>query len=392
MTTNDFIFSEQRNARWKRHLSFWTIWFIYLSCTQLRNQTPEEIGMNHFIIYQMGVSANRLLLQIIFCYPFIYIIIPLFFQKRRFKEFALVASLFAFVMYWFTYYDYLYVWSDSTSPIFFDIPRVKPLSLFQVQYFSLYSNIHCTGTLVALSMMLSVKYYKSWYRKERENEVLIYQNSQAELQLLKAQVHPHFLFNTLNNIYSLMLDDSPKAITVLNELSGMILYMTNEGTTSFVPVGKEIKMLKDYIGLEKIRYGERLEMTVDIQVDPESNLVIAPLLMIPFVENCFKHGASKTMDKAKIHLHISTERDWLEFKLSNNIYPVPEIEDDDRIKIGLKNVKKRLQILYPEKHTLQFQTVSEIFTVSMKIFLGRQKEEKIQNNFLIPQLKTAYAQ
>ena len=189
-----------------------------------------------------------------------------------------------------------------------------------------------------------------------------------------------------------MLDDSPKAITVLNELSGMILYMTNEGTTSVVPVSKEIKMLQDYIGLEKIRYGERLEMTVDIQVDPGSNLMIAPLLMIPFVENSFKHGASKTMDKAKIHLHISTERDWLEFRLSNNIYPVPEIEDDERIKIGLKNVKKRLQILYPEKHTLQFQSVSEIFTVSMKIFLGRQKEEKNQNNYLLPQLKTAYVQ
>ncbi len=103
-----------------------------------------------------------------------------------------------------------------------------------------------------------------------------------------------------------MLDDSPKAITVLNELSGMVLYMTDEGTGSIGPLSKEIKMLLDYIGLEKIRYGERLEMITDIRHDEQEELFIAPLLMIPFVENSFKHGASNAMDYAIIHLQIST--------------------------------------------------------------------------------------
>ena len=390
MTMHDFIFSGERNPRWSRHFIFWLCWFLYLSCTQLRNQSPDEIGLNHFIIYQLGVSANRVLLQMLFCYPFIYLIMPAFFQKRKFKEFAIVTGIFIIAMYWVTYYDYLYIWSDRSSPIFFDIPNVRPLNMFQTEYFAIYSNLHCTGTLVSLSLILAVKYYKSWFKKERENEILIYQNSQAELQLLKAQVHPHFLFNTLNNIYSLMLDDSPKAITVLNELSGMILYMTNEGNRSIVPLSNEIKMLLDYIGLEKIRYGDRLEMTVDIHHNPETNLFIAPLLMIPFVENSFKHGASKTLDKARIHLHISTENEWLDFKLTNNIYPFLE-SDAGRVKIGLKNVRKRLQILYPEKHLIQFHSINEIFTVSMKIFLGKQKPEQKENSILTNKKLPAYA-
>jgi Histidine kinase len=374
MIMHDLIFSKDMSKRLGRHVIFWLSWFLYLSCTQLRNQTPDEIGMKSFVIYQMGVSANRIILQMLFCYPFIYILIPIFLQRKKYASFSISLFLLLVSMYWVTYIDYLYIWSDRSSPIFFDISGIRPLTPFQSKYFAVYSNIHCTGTFVAASIILAVKYYKNWFEKERENESLIYQNSQAELQLLKAQVHPHFLFNTLNNLYALMLDDSPKAITVLNELSGMVLYMTDEGTGSLVPLSKEIKMLIDYIGLEKIRYGERLDMMTDFKLDEKEDLLIAPLLMIPFVENSFKHGASNAMDSARIHLQISTLHERLEFKISNNINPICEI-GDERIKIGLKNVKKRLQILYPEKHSLHFLEVDGIFTVTMIIILDKRKPD-----------------
>jgi sensor histidine kinase YesM len=387
MIIHDLIFSKDMSKRLGRHVIFWLSWFLYLSCTQLRNQTPDEIGMKSFVIYQMGVSANRIILQMLFCYPFIYILIPRFFQKKKYAAFSISLFLLLVSMYWVTYIDYLYIWSDRSSPVFFDISGIRPLTTFQSKYFAVYSNIHCTGTFVAASIILAVKYYKNWFEKERENETLIYQNSQAELQLLKAQVHPHFLFNTLNNIYALMLDDSPKAITVLNELSGMVLYMADEGTGSLVPLSKEIKMLVDYIGLEKIRYGERLDMMTDIKLDVKDDLLIAPLLMIPFVENSFKHGASNAMDNARIHLQISTFHERLEFKISNNINPICEI-GDERIKIGLKNVKKRLQILYPEKHSLHFLEVDGIFTVTMIIILDKRKPDpktdKLKTNPSIP--------
>lgn len=380
MNLHRLIFSTERPVRLSRHIIFWLSWFLYLSCTQLRNQTPDEVGMKSFVVYQLSVSANRVLLQMLFCYPFIYWLVPRYFQKKNYLTFSFLLLLFLAGIYWVTYIDYLYIWTDRSSPIFFDIPGIRPLTIFQAKYFAAYSNIHCTGTFVATSIILAVEYYKNWFRKERENESLIYQNSKAELQLLKAQVHPHFLFNTLNNIYALMLDDSPKALTVINELSGMMRYMTNEGTGSLVPLTKEINMLLDYIGLEKIRYGERLEMITDIRIDDQEDLLIAPLLMIPFVENSFKHGASNAMDHTRIHLDISTVENQLTFIIRNDINPVVE-KKEKRIKIGLKNVKKRLQILYPEKHNLQFPESNGIFTVAMHIVLER-KDPILQPAYL----------
>ena len=200
--------------------------------------------------------------------------------------------------------------------------------------------------------------------------MLINENAQAELQLLKAQIHPHFLFNTLNNIYALTLDDSPKAAATVKKLSGMVMYMINEGSESFVPVSKEIKMLLDYIGLEKIRYGDRLKMITDIRHNQNDDRLIAPLLMIPFVENCFKHGASKMIDTASIELFLETKNDWLEFKISNNLPTVRE-KENERIKIGLMNVQKRLKLIYPGKHILDIQSATNLFSVSMKIKLDK---------------------
>jgi hypothetical protein len=377
MSMRELIFSNERRTRIARHLIFWIGWYLYMACTQLRNQTPEVIGMKNFIIYQLAVSFNRVLLQMVFCYFTIYLAIP-FLQKKKYWQFT---SLFILAMigeYWLTYFDFTYlwyntyVWMSRSLPYFYDPNAVKPLTPFLNRYYIIYSNVHFTGTLVSCGIILSVKYYKNWYQKQRENEMLMNENSQAELQLLKAQVHPHFLFNTLNNIYSLTLDNSPKAAITVKKLSGMIKYMINEGAASFVPVNKEIKMLLDYIGLEKIRYGNRLEMTMDIHHNPGDERLIAPLLLIPFVENCFKHGASKLIDNAHIDLFIQTGNEWLDFKLKNSQPPVHE-KQEERKKIGLQNVRKRLELLYPGKHQLDIQSSEKYFTVNMKIKLEKQK-------------------
>ena len=186
--------------------------------------------------------------------------------------------------------------------------------------------------------------------------------------MLKAQVHPHFLFNTFNNIYALTLDDSPKAGVTIKKLSGMVHYMIHEGAEPFVPVNKEVKMLLDYIGLEKIRYGERLDMTIEIKQAHDENRLIAPLLMLPFVENCFKHGASKTLNKASIELFIETTNDWLDLRIRNT-RPTLYEKPDSRKRIGLQNVQKRLELLYPGKYQLDIQSAEASFTVHMKVKL-----------------------
>ena len=395
MTMHEFIFSNKRSVKISRHLLFWTGWFLYMVCTQVRNQSPEVIGMKNFIVYQLATSLNRLLLQMVFCYTTVYFLVPRYLQKKKYVQFTVLLLLFLFGMYWLTYFEFVHFWYRSylllskILPFAYEPNPVRPLSVFLNKYYSIYSNVHFTGSLVSSGIILSVKYYKSWYIKQRENEMLINENAQAELQLLKAQVHPHFLFNTLNNIYSLTLDDSPKAAATVKKLSGMVLYMTKEGSESFVPVSNEIKMLLDYIGLEKIRYGERLEMIIKIKHGEDDDRLVAPLLMIPFVENCFKHGASKTIDTARIELFIETGIEWLEFKISNNV-PSFHITENERNKIGLMNVQKRLQLIYPGKHTLDIQSSEDLFIVSMKIRLEKQNPVAEQKTFFKTLTENSY--
>ena len=162
-----------------------------------------------------------------------------------------------------------------------------------------------------------IKLVKRWWLKQKETEQLAKEKTKAELQLLKAQVHPHFLFNTLNNIYFFTLTNSTQAPVMIKKLSGMLHYILNECNLPLVPLEKEIKMIRDYMALEKIRYAEQMQMTIDIKEDHDSKM-IAPLLLIPFVENSFKHGASKMITQPWVKLTISIEEDRLHFIIMNS--------------------------------------------------------------------------
>jgi LytS/YehU family sensor histidine kinase len=206
---------------------------------------------------------------------------------------------------------------------------------------------------------------KTWYIKEEEKLILIRENANAELQLLKAQMHPHFLFNTLNNIYSFALDKSPKAPELVLKLSAVIKYMINDCEAALVSVEKEIKMIKDYIGLEKVRYGNHLDLQVHIK-NHHTNKLIAPFLLVPFIENSFKHGASQILSRPWIKLTLEVKSDHLYFELSNSKpNEIPEL--NAKKGIGLKNVEKRLQLLYPESHELTIMNEETRFTVILKV-------------------------
>lgn len=220
---------------------------------------------------------------------------------------------------------------------------------------------------------LALRIIKNWYKEQMQHEMLIKENANAELQLLKAQVHPHFLFNTLNNIYSFTLNQSPEAPALVNKLSDTLQYMITDCKTEWVPLQKEIKMLEDYIGLEKVRYGDRLEMWLDIQGDARDKL-IAPLIMIPFVENCFKHGTSMMRGKQWMQLNINVKENQLHFQLTNSKPPQP-IHNGNKKGIGLQNVKKRLALLYPGKHQLNISSAEGVFSVHLQLELKLAEEK-----------------
>jgi LytS/YehU family sensor histidine kinase len=309
-------------------------------------------------------------------YGILYFFIPRYFSKDK-KNYVttIMLALFISLIACINYLNFLMIFSISTRMGFFDkmpgMDFIIPIWIRQV----LFNYPAVVGFAVAIKLL------KRWWMKQKETEQLTREKISAELQLLKAQVHPHFLFNTLNNIYSFILKGSSRAPEMVKKLSSLLNYILNECNHPLVPLKKELTLIQDYIELEQIRYGDKLNLGLHIQGNPEGKM-ISPLLLIPFVENSFKHGTSRMLTHPWVKLDIHIERDSLNFKISNN---KPERDNETIAKkgIGLNNVKKRLQLLYPGAYSLNITENEMSFDVSMKIALNLSQE----NGDEVPDLK-----
>lgn len=230
------------------------------------------------------------------------------------------------------------------------------------------------GGITTAGIAAAIKLMKYWYMKEQKNLQLQKENIEAQLQLLKGQVHPHFLFNTLNNIYAHTQGLAPVANRMIIRLSNLLRYMIYEGNRAQVPLSSELKLLRDYIGLEKMRYGTEFELHLDLP-EETNHLQVAPLLLLPLVENCFKHGTSNMLEKPWINLEIRLDGNHFLMKLMNG-----KADQDAQPRhpggIGITNVKKRLNLLYPGKHELTWQDEGEVFIVTLEMELNASSTSK----------------
>lgn len=188
----------------------------------------------------------------------------------------------------------------------------------------------------------------------------------AELIGLKSQINPHFFFNALNSIYALSLDASPRTPEYILKLSGLMRYVLYECNQPFVPLSKEIEFLRDYIDLQEIRLSEGNQVHFNVQVDNDQQ-PIAPLLFLPLVENCFKHGLCGGVNST-IQVKLHAENGSIQFFTENPCNPAITTKDDrEKGRIGLNNVVKRLELIYPDKHTASYQATDRIFTSEITI-------------------------
>ena len=187
------------------------------------------------------------------------------------------------------------------------------------------------------------------------------------MKFLKSQINPHFLFNALNNIYTLSVLKSDDAPEHLLKLSGMLRYMLYDCNAERVLLSKEIEYLKNYIDLYKLKDSRGLNIRVDLD-ESRPGLVVAPLLFIPFIENAFKHSQIEDLDKGWIEIGLQTRDTGIDFKVSNSV-PDRNFTKDASGGIGLSNVQRQLELLYPEKHELHISNRPTQFDVSLKIDL-----------------------
>lgn len=279
-----------------------------------------------------------------------------FLLKKKFGIFFLLVMLFIVLL---DVYSYSVDWVIRLS--FLDLYKeYKPLSWSNYQF--PIQSFHFT--FINLIGITGFAYFLNRVKEEKIMQQLKEQHLQLELNYLKAQLHPHFFFNTMNNIYSLALYRSEKTAPVVEKLSQMMRYIIYEGQKNVVPLNTEIDFLKNFVALEKIRHNENIPISFTVQGNSDE-IAVPPLLFMPLMENGFKHGFHDNQSPL-IESAMLIENNEIIFEVKNSYMCDPAT---DKPGIGLENLRKRLELLYPHKHELLIQKSDTKFEVSLIVKL-----------------------
>jgi len=230
------------------------------------------------------------------------------------------------------------------------------------------SKIFLGGFFMAFSSTL-FKIINDWAFHQKEKLDLQRQSLQSELNFLKSQINPHFLFNTLNSLYALTLKKSDKAPEIVLRLSEMMRYMLYECNEPKVPLSKEIKYVKNYLELEKLRHGQSFKINFNVEGNINGQL-ITPLVFIPFLENSFKHGMDQHLNEGYVNINLHIEDNELKLEVENSKFKMPSVQSKKSGGIGLVNVKRRLDLVYPKKHELTIKNEENHYNVSLALNLA----------------------
>lgn len=255
-----------------------------------------------------------------------------------FKKYALI--IIGFYILAFGYFYYIRVYIDDANRYFQQEKEIK--IILTIPFF----------------VMLLMWFYQQW----KWLKTLEAKKSKAELSLLKSQINPHFFFNTLNNLYGLIIeksDDAPKVVLKLSDIMRYTIYM---GKEDVVTLKDEVEYLKNYIELHKIRYQKKVDIVFN--QSQNTDYQIAPLLFIIPLENAFKHGVESLTEDAFIHIHIKTDNDIIYYEIKNNFEPR---KTNEIVGIGIENLKQRLKLLYPNKHKIEIETRDFVYKLTLKI-------------------------
>ena len=246
-------------------------------------------------------------------------------------------------------------------PFIYKSPRLV-VSLLEVKRFFL--SIMYLG--FAFGLMFSVKSVRDQLTAKEREKNLIKEKLETELKFLKNQTNPHFLLNTLNNIYALARKKSDDTAEVVMRLSELLRFMLYESNDSVIKLSDEIKVLEDYLELETIRYDNRLTVSFEKNID-SNNYKITPFLLLPFLENAFKHGISETRFESFIHININVKNYLLNFEIENS----KETCDNEKhgTNIGLSNVKRQLELTYSD-YNLNVENEAEMFKINLSVNLN----------------------
>jgi len=357
---NRLSFSRLLSHPFWGHLAFWVLYLITNTFSQGYYSGNYFQQFLYFLHYMPAIMALT--------YFTTHFLIPRFLYTKRYKLFFFLTILSAILTSFIQRLNIIYIVIPSYSQ--------NPDFEFPLFSYDIFVRISLFYPYVIFASAITI--LAKWYKSEKTDQQLREEKLQTELKFLKAQINPHFLFNTLNSLYVLAKKNEPRTPEIVLKLANLLRFIVYECNYDKIPLTKEIKIIEDYIDLEKLRFGDELEIDFTVVGNTE-NVKITPVLLLPLVENAFKHGVSKSVSTKKIKIELINDDTSLKFHIVNSkdtdIGNEKEINLLDVEGVGVQNIQKRLALLYKNEHFFSLEDKGNSFEAKLIIEHKRQDHE-----------------
>ncbi|MEL6657306.1 MAG: histidine kinase [Bacteroidota bacterium] len=341
------------------HIGFWLIYLLlnaYVEVT-LAGSTFNELAWWKRVGLGVGVELFFLPVKIGVTYLILYSLLPRLYRDSKAWWWAIllvlsvsVAAVLNLLVLYGVIYPLLYGeeinWARISSGRF------------------IWSFID-TSSVVGIA--IGIKYFRLRLASLEREKQLVEEKLQSELRFLRAQTNPHFLFNVLNSIYALARKKDDRTEETVLRLSKLLRFMIYECNAAFIPLEKEVQMIRDYLKLEEVRFQDKVELQFEESID-DTAYKIPPLLLLPLVENAFKHGVSESRTKGEVQINLVVQDGRLSFMVANSV-ETPVAVEANKDGLGLQNIRRQLSLLYPEVHQLEIEPTSQHFRVILTLNL-----------------------
>lgn len=352
-----FISNHLYKVSLKHHILFW---LVYFTLNVLRWGSYFDNVLEYPYLYSFKTNLLGYPIHMILCYLNIYILMPRFAFKKKYPLFILLILSAIFIMVIVKFNLTYFLVNHNVWPEGPETTTTLTLNYIVEMMF---------GELYVITFVTAIKITLDFLEEHKRVTDLEKAQLETELLFLKTQISPHFFFNTLNNIYSLAVEKSKKTPKIILKLSELMRYLLYDTKSKKQSLEKEILCIQNYLDLERVRHNDELEIEMSISGDIEDK-EIAPIILLTFIENAFKHGAHKNIGEVKITIDLSIKKDFLYFTISNPM-PLKTTHKEcfnESSGIGLENVKKRLALGYNKNdYKLTIKSKNNMFVVKLKI-------------------------
>jgi two-component system LytT family sensor kinase len=358
------VFWDKSFTDWRYRLALhFGFWFAYLVFWLRESMVVHITFDQHFLVTLTGIAFSLFLY-----YPLVYLIVPVFKKQQWFLGVLLMVVYYiiavtlrayhiSLIIQWYNLHNASVAGADFWDNLY--QKQLNPVKLFQVIFSGL------TSLITIIFVPLTIKFIRYAYQFSQQQMWLAKENAELKLNTLKAQVNPHFFFNTLNNLQSFIVQkEQEKSVDLLNRLADFMRSSLYDCEKEYITLAQEVNLLQNYIAIEKVRFEENANIVINFDIN-DGAYQIPPFIFLAFIENAFKHGGVVTAEDVCITIELIECGDKITLNATNNFILT---EDKDQKGIGLANVRKRLNHYFPNHYTLILKEEKDMFTVKLELY------------------------